>query len=338
MNPPFPDFQVPDSIYPINQLTCIPFVLWDIYPVNNSSKNNSNEPQTVSPAQNHTEPTHTRSSRGKIARLPHLIREELNIRLDDGQTSSEILEWLNNLPKVRLIMERLYKGILISPQNLSAWRNGGYQEWLHLTHFFDSAIQMREQIQVMQKEFSASNPGEVPRSMAEYMLTYLSVRFAAFMNRWDGSASPDHDALLKTATIIIKMQAAAINAERATLEFPKLREKAFERHQEHAMSIAELQTEEQRRNELEEEGELRELKRKSRNKTSSSSIKVKKGSEHESASASEPLNPPSEPFESTQPAVIENVNFTPPPSLPEPTESTPTLKPDKFPEGRAKKC
>jgi hypothetical protein len=159
--------------------------------MNNSSKDNSNNAQNVSPMQDRSDSTqstiHTRSPRGKISRLPHIVREELNMRIDDGQTSNEILEWLNNLPEVSDIIERIYDGVPISPQNLSAWRNGGYQEWLHLTHFFDSAVQMREQVSLMQTEISDSNPGEVPRSMADYMLTYLSVRFAAFMNKWDGS-------------------------------------------------------------------------------------------------------------------------------------------------------
>ena len=36
---------------------------------------------------------------GKIARLPRAIRDELNRRMDDGQTGKELLPWLNGLPK-----------------------------------------------------------------------------------------------------------------------------------------------------------------------------------------------------------------------------------------------
>ncbi len=38
---------------------------------------------------------------GNIARLPRAIRDELNRRVDDGQTGKEILPWLNGLPEVK---------------------------------------------------------------------------------------------------------------------------------------------------------------------------------------------------------------------------------------------
>ena len=35
---------------------------------------------------------------GKVARLPKVVREELNRRLEDGQLGRELLCWLNGLP------------------------------------------------------------------------------------------------------------------------------------------------------------------------------------------------------------------------------------------------
>ena len=56
------------------------------------------------------------SRRGKIARLPRTIREELNRRLRDGESGTKLLAWLNALPEVQCIV--------------SEWRKGGYREWL----------------------------------------------------------------------------------------------------------------------------------------------------------------------------------------------------------------
>lgn len=67
---------------------------------------------------------------GKIARLPHALRDEVNRRLLDGETSSEILPWLNNLPEVIKEIELHWEGVLLSPQNLSEWRLGGFKDWL----------------------------------------------------------------------------------------------------------------------------------------------------------------------------------------------------------------
>src|SRR5579859_7604812 len=67
---------------------------------------------------------------GKIARLPDNIREELNQRLLDGQPSTIILPWLNELPTVKEILTAQFNGQPVTKQNLSHWRQGGYHRWL----------------------------------------------------------------------------------------------------------------------------------------------------------------------------------------------------------------
>ncbi len=127
--------------------------------------------------------------RGKIARLPRAIREQLNCRLDDGLEASEILPWLNDLPEVRQIVIQRFNGVPISPQNLSAWRQGGFQEWLLQRELFDSASHMCEHVQELQEIIGSDSPDDVPHTLADYMVTQLSVRFAAFLGRWDGNPS-----------------------------------------------------------------------------------------------------------------------------------------------------
>ena len=67
---------------------------------------------------------------GKIARLPHHLREELHQRLSNGVIGKDILAWLNALPEVQKIMAELFGGRQITHQNLSEWRHGGYAEWV----------------------------------------------------------------------------------------------------------------------------------------------------------------------------------------------------------------
>jgi len=66
---------------------------------------------------------------GKIARLPHVLREEVNVRLMDGQTSRVILPWLNKQPAAVAVWERDFEGVPASAQNLSEWKLGGWKEW-----------------------------------------------------------------------------------------------------------------------------------------------------------------------------------------------------------------
>ena len=67
--------------------------------------------------------------KGKIASLPLVIREEVNQRLLDGQKAPQILPWLNSDERVLKILDELWGEEPISPQNLSEWRQGGYQDF-----------------------------------------------------------------------------------------------------------------------------------------------------------------------------------------------------------------
>jgi hypothetical protein len=71
------------------------------------------------------------TSKGKIARLPARLREAVNRRLHDGETAGQVLAWLNAQPETIKACDLHFGGELISPQNLSAWRLGGFQVWLN---------------------------------------------------------------------------------------------------------------------------------------------------------------------------------------------------------------
>lgn len=67
---------------------------------------------------------------GKIARLPAELRNEICVRLHNGETSATILPWLNARPEaVKLVCEQ-FDGSPITPQNLSEWKGGEYAKWL----------------------------------------------------------------------------------------------------------------------------------------------------------------------------------------------------------------
>jgi hypothetical protein len=74
-------------------------------------------------------PAAARSRTGKIARLPRVVRDALNQRLDDGCAGPAILVWLHSLPEVRSLLRQHFGGRSISPQNLSEWRLGGFADW-----------------------------------------------------------------------------------------------------------------------------------------------------------------------------------------------------------------
>jgi hypothetical protein len=67
--------------------------------------------------------------KGKIARLPKALRDEVCQRMEDGATYGSILTWLNELPEVKAMLEAQFKGDGVNEQNLTNWRQGGFLEW-----------------------------------------------------------------------------------------------------------------------------------------------------------------------------------------------------------------
>ena len=71
-----------------------------------------------------------RARTGKIARLPAPIRNELNRRLNNGALGRELVPWLNALPEVQSVLAHRFANRPITEDNISAWRHGGFKEWL----------------------------------------------------------------------------------------------------------------------------------------------------------------------------------------------------------------
>ena len=66
---------------------------------------------------------------GKVARLPMAIRQELNLRLLNGEEGRQLVAWLNGLPEVQALMAAHFQGQPIGEMNLSRWKSGGFMAW-----------------------------------------------------------------------------------------------------------------------------------------------------------------------------------------------------------------
>lgn len=67
---------------------------------------------------------------GKIARLPKAIRDRLNQQIQDGVPGKALVYWLNQNDEVRDVLLQHFNAKEITEQNLSEWKQGGYQDWL----------------------------------------------------------------------------------------------------------------------------------------------------------------------------------------------------------------
>lgn len=57
---------------------------------------------------------------GKVARLPKLIRDKVNLMIRDGDSYPKIIAYLESIGSPDF-----------NEANLSAWKDGGHEDWLH---------------------------------------------------------------------------------------------------------------------------------------------------------------------------------------------------------------
>jgi hypothetical protein len=121
---------------------------------------------------------------GKIARLPHTLREQLNHRLADGQLGPGLLRWLNGLEEVQECMKENFDGRPVSGQNLTEWRQGGYRDW-----------ELREETRVLAQGFVAeaeelaAETGDVP--LADRLSSVAALALGQLLRAAMASDTPD---------------------------------------------------------------------------------------------------------------------------------------------------
>jgi hypothetical protein len=110
---------------------------------------------------------------GKIARLPHGIREEVNRRLRDNVPGPRICEWVNRLPACRKVCAEFARrgGNAKSPvtvSQLSEWRRGGFQDWLREQAVLDETRELRQWCAQL-----AGNGGDLTEGVATLLSAQL---------------------------------------------------------------------------------------------------------------------------------------------------------------------
>ena len=154
---------------------------------------------------------------GKIANLPNDIREQLNLRLLEGETGRELAAWLNALPEVQSILASQFNGSGISEVNLTHWRQGGYLQWLTERECFDSARALADG----DSAFAESGLS------AERLLNMLTLRYGQLLLRWD--RSPDEgvseaqafDLMAKKARILQGISRSLLAIHRLQSQSPR---------------------------------------------------------------------------------------------------------------------
>jgi hypothetical protein len=110
---------------------------------------------------------------GKIARLPQTVRQQLNLRLADGEPGRQLVAWLNGLPEVKAVLERDFGGRPVTEQNLSEWKQGGFVDWQRHQETLDSMRLAAEQAQELTAEGGVTPLSDVLSASVTLLLTRL---------------------------------------------------------------------------------------------------------------------------------------------------------------------
>jgi hypothetical protein len=152
---------------------------------------------------------------GKIARLPRSVRNELNERLERSEESPQLLDWLNALPEARKIVQNDFAGVPISKQNLSEWRQGGFEEWLARRNLCEDARDLTELAEKMDDEASQM-------VLADDVAQVLAARFGSLIANWNGEVDEKFEAksrvLNRLCRSVVQLQRGMHRAKREGFE------------------------------------------------------------------------------------------------------------------------
>jgi hypothetical protein len=121
---------------------------------------------------------------GKIARLPYSIRDRLNQRLHNGEHGTKLVKWLNGLPEVQEVLTKEFGGHPINKQNLSEWKQGGFEDWLRHQ---EARAWMRE----MRDEAADLEEDAGDYSVADWLSAPLGLALGRWMQRAAAKAEND---------------------------------------------------------------------------------------------------------------------------------------------------
>ena len=155
--------------------------------------------------------------RGKIARLPQPIREQINRRLQNGDEGKQIAEWLNSLPEVRAVLDAEFDGQPVKEPNLSHWKLGGYRDW----EAQQEALEAVRRFGADAAEISQATGGQ----LADHLALCLTARIAvALQQAPSGGDDPagELQRLRQLCADLVALRKGDHNAQRLRIEREKI--------------------------------------------------------------------------------------------------------------------
>jgi hypothetical protein len=180
---------------------------------------------------------------GKIARLPHDLREEVCRRLLDNQTSAQLLPWLNAQAAAVALWEHEFEGQPANAENLSQWRHGGFREWKERRE----RVENLKTLSAFAHELTLSG-GHVADGAAAVISGQIleALEQAGNLVATGGSDDAEKDpnaGLVAMARAVSTLQAGALSKRKLDLDVAKAAQAAAQHEQAAGMARAKLKLE-----------------------------------------------------------------------------------------------
>jgi len=121
-----------------------------------------NPPHTTDPEPPSPDPVSTHRPRGKIARLPKNVRDQLNQMIQDGVQYKDIKQQLGD------------HGTSLTIDNISKWKTkGGYDAWVNEQLWRE---EMRASIEAFAEPLTDSDPAQLPMVGLQMSLAQICLR------------------------------------------------------------------------------------------------------------------------------------------------------------------
>jgi hypothetical protein len=140
------------------------------------------------------------------------IREQLNRRLQDGETGKDLVVWLNSVPEVQAVLKAEFGDRPVNEPNLSDWKTGGYQDWL---------VHQDTMAQVSLLVASAKALGGAsPMPLTELLANCLAARYVVELGRLmaNGNGGGDLEMLRKICRDVLALRRLDLAGQRLRIE------------------------------------------------------------------------------------------------------------------------
>jgi hypothetical protein len=156
-------------------------------------------------------------STSKISLLPEDVRQQVNRRLQAGESASRLAEWLNALPEAQAALAAQSTESTVKAEDVANWQQGGYRDWL--AH--QAAMAEVRRVVAEAKELSKGADGALTDNLAAWTAGRYAIATRQLAAK-DGNGPVDWNLLRALCHDLVDLRRGDHSAEKLRMERERL--------------------------------------------------------------------------------------------------------------------